>query len=87
MSWSLVTLSGRFCKNKILLGGRYSSGICTAGRLGAGAAAAPSTDNDASVKQKNGERCKSTFCSHSFRAELLLERIGIASRSLVPYIG
>jgi hypothetical protein len=43
MSWSLVTLSGRFCKNKILLGGRYSSGICTAGRLGAGAAAAPST--------------------------------------------
>lgn len=53
MSWSLVTLSGRFCKNKILLGGRYSSGICTAGRLGAGAAAAPSTGDDASVKQKS----------------------------------
>ena len=55
MSWSLVTLSGRFCKNKILFGGRYSSGICTAGRLGTGAAAAPSTGNNASVKQQNKE--------------------------------
>lgn len=53
MSWSFVTLSGRFCKNKILLGGRYSSGICTAGRLGAGAAAAPSTDYHASVKKQD----------------------------------
>jgi hypothetical protein len=35
MSWSLLTLSGRFCKNRILFGGKYSSGIWTAGRLGA----------------------------------------------------
>ena len=35
MSWSLLTLSGRFCRKRILLGGKYSSGIWTAGRLGA----------------------------------------------------
>lgn len=44
MSWSFVTLSGKFCKKRILLGGRYSSGICTFGRLGAGTAEAPSTE-------------------------------------------
>lgn len=43
MSWSLVTFSGRFCKNKILFGGKYSSGIWTFGRLDTGAAPAPST--------------------------------------------
>ena len=45
MSWSLVTLSGRFCKKRILLGGRYSSGIWTAGRLGAGIVVTPATLN------------------------------------------
>ncbi len=35
MSWSLLTLSGRFCRKRILFGGKYSSGIWTAGRLGA----------------------------------------------------
>jgi hypothetical protein len=44
-SWSLVTFSGRFCKKRILFGGRYSSGICTFGRFGAGAVAAPSTNS------------------------------------------
>ena len=80
-----MTLSGRFCKNKILLGGRYSSGICTAGRLGAGAAVAPSTDNDTSVSQQSEEGRESTFCGHSLCTELLLERIGVASRSLAAY--
>jgi hypothetical protein len=48
MSWSFVTLSGKFCKKRILLGGRYSSGICTFGRLGAGTAEAPSTERQVS---------------------------------------
>jgi hypothetical protein len=43
LSWSFVTDSGRFCKNRILLGGRYSSGIWTAGLFAAGIAAPPST--------------------------------------------
>ena len=86
MSWSLVTVSGRFCKNKILLGGRYSSGICTAGRLGAGAAAAPSTNNDTSIKQQDEERCEPTFCSHSLRTEFLLERIRVACRPFLSNI-
>lgn len=44
-SWSFVEVSGRFWRKRILLGGRYSSGIWTLGRLGAGAAAAPSTED------------------------------------------
>lgn len=43
MSWSFVTLSGRFCRKRILFGGRYSSGIWTFGRLATGAAPDPST--------------------------------------------
>ena len=39
----LPTPSGMFCKKSILLGGRYSSGIWTFGRFGAGAAPDPST--------------------------------------------
>jgi hypothetical protein len=49
-----VTLSGRFWRNRILFGGRYSSGIWTLGRLGAGAAAAPSTAgrmSDAAIRE------------------------------------
>ena len=42
-SCSFVEVSGRFCKKRILLGGRYSSGIWTLGRFGAAGAAAPST--------------------------------------------
>lgn len=43
MSWSFVTFSGKFCKKRILFGGRYSSGIMTFGRLDTGTAPAPST--------------------------------------------
>ena len=45
MSWSLLTLSGRFCRNRILLGGKYSSGIWTAGRLGAETAGPSAMDS------------------------------------------
>lgn len=38
-----MTLSGKFCRNRILFGGRYSSGIWTAGRFDCGNAAPPST--------------------------------------------
>jgi hypothetical protein len=41
VSWSFVTLSGRFWMKRILFGGRYSSGICTFGRFVVSAAASP----------------------------------------------
>ena len=72
-----MTLSGRFCKKRILLGGKYSSGIWTAGRLGAGAAA-PSTSNGISkVDEVRENKTARTFCSHTLRAELSLDRVGI----------
>lgn len=55
ISWSFVTVSGRFCRKRILLGGRYSSGIWTAGRLGAGAAVPPSTIETELIYEESGE--------------------------------
>lgn len=68
MSWSFSTLSGRFCKKRILLGGRYSSGIWTAGRFGPGAATPPSTakrwirTRDSRDRSRHTGRCQ-LLCS------------------------
>jgi hypothetical protein len=80
MSWSLLTLSGRFCKNRILFGGKYSSGIWTAGRLGAETAGPSATMPSVykKVLRKKGFM-ELTFSGQTLSAELLFKGVGVAS--------
>lgn len=78
MSWSLVTLSGRFCKNRILLGGRYSSGIWTAGRLGAGAEVTPATFKGVNQGSSRPNGILTSCGCKPLSAKFLLEGISIA---------
>lgn len=62
-----------------MLGGKYSSGIWTLGRLAAGAAAAPSTTrNIIQCAAGEYEAITQTFCSHPLSLELLLQGVRIS---------
>ena len=79
MSWSLLTLSGRFCKNRILFGGKYSSGIWTAGRLGA-ETAGPSAELPSVKREITREKSSMelTLSGQTLGAELLFKGVGVA---------
>ena len=79
MSWSLVTVSGRFCKNRILFGGRYSSGIWTLGRFAAGTAPAPSTRRHLREAFWRSQERAHTIRSQTLLAVFPLDRVGVAS--------
>jgi hypothetical protein len=73
-----VTLSGRFCRKRILFGGRYSSGICTAGRFGAGSAAPPSTERGEKINNAISVDWLLTLSRRTFRLKLLLQGVRVA---------